>query len=126
MKVLIDLDLMLTERGTKFSSISYSSPAKLVCVLNRSKLQQLHLEKQHLEETLKSLRARCSDMEDQCVQHDLVQQRMKARYVHESPNNTVRLCVSKLTQNVMKRFESNLAKEHPMLCNRHTHYGWKS
>lgn len=96
--------MMLTELGTKFSFLFYSSPAKLVCVLNRSKLQQLHLEKQHLEETVKSLRARCSDMEDQCVQHDLLQQRMKARYIHDSPNNTTCLPVSKLTQNIMKRF----------------------
>lgn len=92
---------MMTEVGTEFNLIFYSSPAKLVCVLNRSKLQQLNLEKQHLEETVKSLRARCSDMEDQCVQHDLLQQRMKARYVHDLPNYTVRLRVIKLTQNVM-------------------------
>lgn len=97
--------MMLTELGTKFSLIFCSSPAKLVCVLNRSKQQQLHLEKQHLEETVKSLRARCSDMEDQGVQHDLLQQRMKARYVHDSPNNTVCLRVSKLTENVMKKFD---------------------
>lgn len=42
-------------------------------------LEQLALEKQHLVETVKGLRARCSDMEDQCVQHGRMHQRMKNR-----------------------------------------------
>ncbi|XP_075931840.1 serologically defined colon cancer antigen 8 homolog isoform X1 [Anarhichas minor] len=46
---------------------------------SRGALEQLSLEKQHLEETVKSLRARCSDMEDQCVQHGRMHQRMKDR-----------------------------------------------
>lgn len=47
--------------------------------VHRSELEQLALEKQHLEETVKSLRARCSEMEEQCVQHGRVHQRMKNR-----------------------------------------------
>ncbi|XP_034753255.1 serologically defined colon cancer antigen 8 homolog isoform X2 [Etheostoma cragini] len=46
---------------------------------SRGELEQLALEKQHLEETAKSLRARCSDMEEQCVQHGRMHQRMKDR-----------------------------------------------
>lgn len=46
----------------------------------RRELEQLALEKQHLEETVTSLRARCSDMEEQCVQHGRMHQRMKDRY----------------------------------------------
>nr|XP_020459306.1 serologically defined colon cancer antigen 8 isoform X2 [Monopterus albus] len=46
---------------------------------SRCELEQLGLEKQHLEETVKSLRARCSDMEEQCVQHGRMHQRMKDR-----------------------------------------------
>ncbi|XP_070772289.1 serologically defined colon cancer antigen 8 homolog [Enoplosus armatus] len=46
---------------------------------SRSEMEQLALEKQHLEETVKSLRARCSDMEEQCVQHGRMHQRMKDR-----------------------------------------------
>ncbi|KAM6922418.1 serologically defined colon cancer antigen 8 homolog [Lycodopsis pacificus] len=46
---------------------------------SRGALEQLSLEKQHREETVKSLRARCSDMEDQCVQHGRMHQRMKDR-----------------------------------------------
>ncbi|XP_068575632.1 serologically defined colon cancer antigen 8 homolog [Cebidichthys violaceus] len=46
---------------------------------SRGEQEQLSLEKQHLEETVKSLRARCSDMEDQCVQHGRMHQRMKDR-----------------------------------------------
>ncbi|KAM7408454.1 hypothetical protein PAMA_002263 [Pampus argenteus] len=46
---------------------------------SRSELEQLSLEKQHLEETVKSLRARSSHMEEQCVQHGRMHQRMKDR-----------------------------------------------
>ncbi|XP_078128679.1 serologically defined colon cancer antigen 8 homolog isoform X7 [Sander vitreus] len=46
---------------------------------SRGELEQLALEKEHLEETVKSLRARCSDMEEQCVQHGRMHQRMKDR-----------------------------------------------
>lgn len=46
---------------------------------SRSELEQLGLEKQHLEEAVKSLRARCSNMEEQCVQHGRMHQRMKDR-----------------------------------------------
>lgn len=49
-------------------------------------MEQLALEKQHLEETVKSLRARCSDMEEQCVQHGRMHQRMKGRYA-DTQNN---------------------------------------
>ncbi|KAM6915926.1 serologically defined colon cancer antigen 8 homolog [Xenentodon cancila] len=46
---------------------------------SRSELEQLALEKQHLEETVTSLRTRCSNMEEQCVQHGRMHQRMKDR-----------------------------------------------
>nr|XP_010781360.1 PREDICTED: serologically defined colon cancer antigen 8 homolog [Notothenia coriiceps] len=46
---------------------------------SRGDLEQLALEKQHLEESVKSLRARCAGMEDQCVQHGRMHQRMKHR-----------------------------------------------
>nr|XP_046258412.1 serologically defined colon cancer antigen 8 homolog isoform X2 [Scatophagus argus] len=46
---------------------------------SRSEMEQLALVKQHLEETVKSLRARCCDMEEQCVQHGRMHQRMKDR-----------------------------------------------
>ncbi|KAI3363365.1 hypothetical protein L3Q82_011987, partial [Scortum barcoo] len=46
---------------------------------SRREMEQLSLEKEHLEETVKSLRARCSDMEEQCVQHGRMHQRMKDR-----------------------------------------------
>ncbi|XP_070696606.1 serologically defined colon cancer antigen 8 homolog [Pempheris klunzingeri] len=46
---------------------------------SRSEIEVLSLEKRHLEETVKSLRARCYDMEEQCVQHGRMHQRMKDR-----------------------------------------------
>ncbi|XP_054455709.1 serologically defined colon cancer antigen 8 homolog isoform X2 [Anoplopoma fimbria] len=56
--------------GVKLEELTESS---------RGEMEQLALEKQHLEETVKSLKARCSDMEDQCVQHGRMHQRMKDR-----------------------------------------------
>lgn len=56
--------------GAKLEELSHQS---------RSELEQLVLEKQHLEEAVKSLRARCSEMEEQCVQHGRMHQRMKDR-----------------------------------------------
>ncbi|XP_024153351.1 serologically defined colon cancer antigen 8 homolog isoform X2 [Oryzias melastigma] len=58
--------------------------AKLEDVLERkrSKLAQLALEKQHLEETASRLRTRCSNLEEQCVQHGRMHQRMKDRMQH--------------------------------------------
>lgn len=46
---------------------------------SRREVEQLTLEKQHFEDTVKSLRARCSNMEEQCVQHGRLHQRMKDR-----------------------------------------------
>ncbi|XP_034040467.1 serologically defined colon cancer antigen 8 homolog isoform X2 [Thalassophryne amazonica] len=46
---------------------------------SRRKLGELALERQHLKETVKTLRARCSDMEEQCVRHGQIHQRMKNR-----------------------------------------------
>lgn len=55
----------------------------IACVcLCRAELEQVTLEKQHLEETVKSLRARCCDMEEQCVQHGRMHQRMKDRWAN--------------------------------------------
>ncbi|XP_032408448.1 serologically defined colon cancer antigen 8 homolog [Xiphophorus hellerii] len=56
--------------GAKLEELSHQS---------RSELEQLALERQHSEETVKSLRARCSEMEEQCVQHGRMHQRMKDR-----------------------------------------------
>ncbi|XP_014904178.1 serologically defined colon cancer antigen 8 homolog [Poecilia latipinna] len=51
----------------------------LLLPVHRSELEQLALEKQHSEETVRSLRARCLEMEEQCVQHGRMHQRMKDR-----------------------------------------------
>ncbi|XP_046885133.1 serologically defined colon cancer antigen 8 homolog isoform X2 [Hypomesus transpacificus] len=42
-------------------------------------VEQIALEKQHLEETLEKLRTRSAAMEEQCVQHGRMHQRMKNR-----------------------------------------------
>lgn len=49
-----------------------------LCV-RRNEMRQLTLQKQHLEETIKHLRACCSNLEEQCVQHGRMHQRMKTR-----------------------------------------------
>ncbi|XP_072292471.1 serologically defined colon cancer antigen 8 homolog [Eucyclogobius newberryi] len=46
---------------------------------SRREVEQLSLERQHLADTVKSLRRRCVDLEQQCVQHGRMHQRMKDR-----------------------------------------------
>ncbi|CAL8298258.1 unnamed protein product [Merluccius merluccius] len=54
--------------GAKLEELSQNS---------RAELHQASLEKQLLQEEEAGLRARCSDLEDQCVQHGRMHQRMK-------------------------------------------------
>uniref|UniRef100_A0A4W5NY45 SHH signaling and ciliogenesis regulator sdccag8 n=1 Tax=Hucho hucho TaxID=62062 RepID=A0A4W5NY45_9TELE len=56
--------------GTKLETLTETS---------RSEVEQLSLEKDHLEESVGKLRARCTEMEEQCVQHGRMHQRMKNR-----------------------------------------------
>ncbi|XP_056465297.1 serologically defined colon cancer antigen 8 homolog isoform X1 [Gadus chalcogrammus] len=56
--------------GAKLEELSQNS---------RAELEQVSLERQHLQETGERLRARCSDLENQCVQHGRLHQRMKDR-----------------------------------------------
>ncbi|GAA6097870.1 serologically defined colon cancer antigen 8 homolog isoform X1, partial [Tachysurus ichikawai] len=45
----------------------------------RAEVEQLSLEKEHLQESVEKLRGRCHEMEEQCVQHGRMHQRMKHR-----------------------------------------------
>uniref|UniRef100_A0A673KVS3 Serologically defined colon cancer antigen 8 homolog n=1 Tax=Sinocyclocheilus rhinocerous TaxID=307959 RepID=A0A673KVS3_9TELE len=45
----------------------------------RAEMEQLSLEKEHLQESAEKLRGRCEEMEEQCVQHGRMHQRMKQR-----------------------------------------------
>uniref|UniRef100_A0A8C8CTA7 Serologically defined colon cancer antigen 8 n=1 Tax=Oncorhynchus tshawytscha TaxID=74940 RepID=A0A8C8CTA7_ONCTS len=56
--------------GTKLETLTETS---------RREVEQLSLEKDHLEESVGKLRARCTEMEEQCVQHGRMHQRMKNR-----------------------------------------------
>ncbi|XP_069035941.1 serologically defined colon cancer antigen 8 homolog isoform X1 [Lepisosteus oculatus] len=46
---------------------------------SRSAVEQLSLENEHLRESLDKQQARCAEMEEQCVQHGRMHQRMKNR-----------------------------------------------
>uniref|UniRef100_A0A8B9HU73 Serologically defined colon cancer antigen 8 n=1 Tax=Astyanax mexicanus TaxID=7994 RepID=A0A8B9HU73_ASTMX len=46
---------------------------------SRAEVEQLTLEKEHLQESVEKLRGRCQEMEEQCVQHGRMHQRMKHR-----------------------------------------------
>ncbi|XP_060781616.1 serologically defined colon cancer antigen 8 homolog isoform X2 [Neoarius graeffei] len=46
---------------------------------NRAEVEQLSLEKEHLQESVEKLRGRCHELEEQCVQHGRMHQRMKHR-----------------------------------------------
>ncbi|XP_056616176.1 serologically defined colon cancer antigen 8 homolog [Triplophysa dalaica] len=46
---------------------------------SRAAIEQLYLEREHLQESTEKLRGRCEEMEEQCVQHGRMHQRMKQR-----------------------------------------------
>ncbi|XP_036429736.1 serologically defined colon cancer antigen 8 homolog [Colossoma macropomum] len=46
---------------------------------SRAEVEQLSLEKEHLQDAVEKLRGRCQEMEEQCVQHGRMHQRMKQR-----------------------------------------------
>ncbi|KAI4812286.1 hypothetical protein KUCAC02_023686 [Chaenocephalus aceratus] len=82
-----ELDGLLSSQNSlirKLKDECYSLGVKLEELTENSRgdLEQLALEKQHLEESVKSLRARCAGLEDQCVQHGRMHQRMKHRYAN--------------------------------------------
>ncbi|XP_034537533.1 serologically defined colon cancer antigen 8 homolog [Notolabrus celidotus] len=81
---------------------------------NRSEMEQLALEKQHLEETVKSLRARCSDMEEQCVQHGRMHQRMKDRLQQldrHCQSSAQQVCELLAKQNQLMQERNTLSEE---------------
>lgn len=55
-----------------------------LCV-GRAAIEQLCLERDHLQESTEKLRGRCDEMEEQCVQHGRMHQRMKQRYTQLLP-----------------------------------------
>uniref|UniRef100_A0A7N6AUF8 Serologically defined colon cancer antigen 8 n=1 Tax=Anabas testudineus TaxID=64144 RepID=A0A7N6AUF8_ANATE len=96
---------------------------------SRSELEQLALEKQHLEETVKSLNARCSDMEEQCVQHGRMHQRMKDRLQQldrHCQSSAQQVCELLAKQNQLMQERNTLSEEMQNLrieVHVHTHTG---
>ncbi|CAI5654581.1 unnamed protein product [Oreochromis niloticus] len=91
--------------GTKLEELAEKS---------RSELEQLALEKQHLEETVKNLRARCSDMEEQCVQHGRMHQRMKDRLQQldrHCQSSAQQVCELLAKQNQLMQERNTLSEE---------------
>ncbi|KAJ4948950.1 hypothetical protein JOQ06_020471 [Pogonophryne albipinna] len=89
-----ELDGLLSSQNSlirKLKDECYSLGVKLEELTENSRgdLEQLALEKQHLEESVKSLRARCAGMEDQCVQHGRMHQRMKHRAPGIQPGSPI-------------------------------------
>ncbi|XP_060896060.1 serologically defined colon cancer antigen 8 homolog isoform X1 [Labrus mixtus] len=81
---------------------------------NRGEMEQLALEKQHLGETVKSLRARCSDMEEQCVQHGRMHQRMKDRLQQldrHCQSSAQQVCELLAKQNQLMQERNTLSEE---------------
>ncbi|KAK2824492.1 hypothetical protein Q5P01_021667 [Channa striata] len=80
----------------------------------RSELEQQALERQHLEEAVKTLRARCSDMEEQCVQHGRIHQRMKNRLQQldcHCQSSAQQVCELLAKQNQLMQERNTLAEE---------------
>lgn len=91
--------------GTKLEELAKKS---------RRELEQLALEKQYLEETVKNLRARCSDMEEQCVQHGRMHQRMKDRLQQldrHCQSSAQQVCELLAKQNQLMQERNTLSEE---------------
>ncbi|XP_037541874.1 serologically defined colon cancer antigen 8 homolog [Nematolebias whitei] len=91
--------------GAKLEELSQSS---------RSELEQLTLEKQHLEETVTSLRARCSDLEEQCVQHGRMHHRMRGRLQQldrHCQSSAQQVCELLAKQNQLMQERNTLSEE---------------
>uniref|UniRef100_A0A1A7X961 Serologically defined colon cancer antigen 8 n=1 Tax=Iconisemion striatum TaxID=60296 RepID=A0A1A7X961_9TELE len=91
--------------GVKLEDLSQNS---------RSELEQLALEKQHLEETERRLRARCSDLEEQCVQHGRMHQRMKDRLQQldrHCQSSAQQVCELLAKQNQLMQERNTLSEE---------------
>uniref|UniRef100_A0A3P8RZ74 SHH signaling and ciliogenesis regulator sdccag8 n=1 Tax=Amphiprion percula TaxID=161767 RepID=A0A3P8RZ74_AMPPE len=81
---------------------------------SRSELEQLALEKHHLEETVKSLRTRCSNMEEQCIQHGRMHQRMKDRLQQldrHCQSSAQQVCELLVKQNQLMQERNTLSEE---------------
>ncbi|KAM9365689.1 serologically defined colon cancer antigen 8 homolog [Pholidichthys leucotaenia] len=81
---------------------------------SRSKVEQLVLEKNHLQETVKSLRACCSSMEEQCVQHGRLHQRMKNRLQQldrHCQSSAQQVCELLAKQNQLMQERNTLSEE---------------
>ncbi|XP_036402578.1 serologically defined colon cancer antigen 8 homolog isoform X2 [Megalops cyprinoides] len=79
-----EMDALLSSQNSLISKLREECSglgAQLEAVMesSRSELQQLCLERQHLQESVQKLRSRCQEMEEQCVQHGKMHQRMKNR-----------------------------------------------
>ncbi|KAK1791521.1 hypothetical protein P4O66_013521, partial [Electrophorus voltai] len=71
---------LLKQRRAHYSHRSLQSAAVSRPSLGRAEVEQLSLEKQHLQDSVEKLQGRCQEMEEQCVQHGRMHQRMKHRY----------------------------------------------
>ncbi|XP_068597804.1 serologically defined colon cancer antigen 8 homolog [Brachionichthys hirsutus] len=81
---------------------------------SRNEKQLLELERQHLEETVKGLRARCTEMEEQCVHHGSMHQRMKDRLQQldrHCQNSAQQVCELLAKQNQLMLERNTLTEE---------------
>ncbi|KAM9804118.1 serologically defined colon cancer antigen 8 homolog [Neosynchiropus ocellatus] len=84
----------------------------------RSELEHQALERRHLEDTVKSLRARCSEMEEQCVQHGRMHQCMKDRLQQldrHCQNSAQQVCELLTKQNQLMQERNTLSEEMQVL-----------
>ncbi|XP_068184238.1 serologically defined colon cancer antigen 8 homolog [Antennarius striatus] len=85
---------------------------------SRKEMQLLGLEKQHLEETVQSLRARCSELEEQCVHHGNLHLRMKKRLQQldcHCQNSAQQVCELLAKQNQLMQERNTLTEENQNL-----------
>ncbi|KAJ8387332.1 hypothetical protein AAFF_G00158280 [Aldrovandia affinis] len=79
-----ELDALLSSQNSlitklKEECVSLGAQLEELTENSRAELEQLSLEKQQLQLSVGKLRGRCEEMEEQCVQHGRMHQRMKHR-----------------------------------------------
>ncbi|XP_030628235.1 serologically defined colon cancer antigen 8 homolog [Chanos chanos] len=83
-RTVSDMDALLSSQNALIGKLkeeccNLGSKLEELTERSRAEIEQLSLEREHLQRSVDKLRGRCQEMEEQCVQHGRMHQRMKNR-----------------------------------------------
>ncbi|XP_053731748.1 serologically defined colon cancer antigen 8 homolog isoform X2 [Synchiropus splendidus] len=122
-KKAAEMDVLLSSQNSLLSRMKdqccmLGATLEELAEKNRSELEHQALERRHLEDTVKSLRARCVEMEEQCVQHGRMHQCMKDRLLQldrHCQNSAQQVCELLTKQNQLMQERNTLSEETQVL-----------